>query len=97
MWCFLKDELLNDIVPTIMKFNKESDKVKAEALVKRIDDALVKTGTADSAELPKPMLKAYRAANAFSVKDCAAKLKETAEKLKSMDKDELLAKLGIKE
>ena len=60
-------------------------------------DALVKTGTADSVELPKPMLKAYKAANAFSVKDCAAKLKETAEKLKDMDKDELLAKLGIKE
>ena len=60
-------------------------------------DALVKTGTADSVELPKPMLKAYKAANAFSVKDCAAKLKETAEKLKGMDKDELLAKLGIKE
>ncbi len=60
-------------------------------------DALVKTGTADSVGLPKPMLKAYKAANAFSVKDCAAKLKETAEKLKGMDKDELLAKLGIKE
>ena len=43
------------------------------------------------------MLKAYKAANAFSVKDCAVKLKETAEKLKGMDKDELLAKLGIKE
>ena len=50
MWCFLKDELLNDIVPTIMKFNKESDKVKAEALVKRIDDALVKTGSGYSLE-----------------------------------------------
>ena len=60
-------------------------------------DALVKTGTADSVGLPKPMLKAYKAANAFSVKDCAAKLKETAGKLKGMDKDELLAKLGIKE
>ena len=50
MLCFLKDELLNDIVPTIMKFNDESDKAKAEALVKRIDDVLVKTGSGYSLE-----------------------------------------------
>lgn len=41
MWCFLKDELLNDIVPTIEKFTDESDKVKAEELVKEIDAVLV--------------------------------------------------------
>lgn len=45
MITMLKDELLNDIVPTIMKFSDESDKVKAEALVRMIDDVLVKTGS----------------------------------------------------
>ncbi len=50
MWCFLKDELLKDIVPTIEKFTDESDKKKAENLVKKIDDVLVKTGSGYSLE-----------------------------------------------
>ena len=45
MWCFLKEELLNDIVPVIEKFTDESDKTKAEALVKKIDDVLVNSGS----------------------------------------------------
>lgn len=45
MWCFLKEELLNDIVPVITKFTDESDKAKAEALVKKIDEVLVNSGS----------------------------------------------------
>lgn len=53
-------------------------------------DALIKTAVcAESEKLPKPMAEFYKAANAFSIKDCIASLKETAEKISSMDKDDI--------
>lgn len=58
--------------------------------MKKSLDEFVKAGAAEGdTELPKPMAAAYKAANAFSLKDCAAKLRAAAEKISSMDKDEI--------